>query len=209
MKITAFTFILLAAAPAMAQDPADIPRGQHDYHASAAGEYRLDPAHTAVLARVPHMGFSISVFRFDEVQGTLTWDPANPAANKLTAKVNPVSIQTPVDGFAASLTGKDYLNTAAFPEAVFVSDSFTPESDTSGKVAGQLTIMGKTLPATFDVKLIGAGQGYTGDANGNPVIRNLIGAEATTTIDPQAYGLNAFFTDPIQLQIDTEFARTE
>lgn len=209
MKVTAFAIALLAGTSALAQDPDDIPRGQRDYHASSAGEYRLDPGHTAVLARVPHMGFSISVFRFDEVEGKLAWDPANPAANKLEAKVNPASVQTPVKGFAEALTGKDYLNTAAFPEATFVSDSFTPESDTSGKVTGQLTIMGKTHPATFDVTLVGAGMGYTGDEKGNPVIRNLIGVEASTTIDPQAYGLNAFFTDPIKIQIDTEFARTE
>ena len=29
--------------------PADVPRGQDDYHAAAAGQYRLDPMHTAVL----------------------------------------------------------------------------------------------------------------------------------------------------------------
>lgn len=69
--------------------------------------------------------------------------------------------------------------------------------------------MGRTHPATFQATLVGAGQGYTGDENGNPIIRNLIGMSAETSIDPQKYGLNPFFTDPVVIQIDAEFTRQD
>ncbi|AUH35498.1 polyisoprenoid-binding protein [Paracoccus tegillarcae] len=204
----------LAASPVLAENqqtdaetiaPADVPRGQSDYHAAAAGQYRMDPLHTAVLVRVPHMNFSISVLRFNEVAATLDWNPDSPATSQLDATVQMESISTPAPGFADFLYGADYLNTAQFPEATFRSTDFAAESDTAGTVTGDLTIMGQTNPATFDVTLVGAGRGYAGDEAGNPFITDLIGMTAVTTIDPQAYGLNAFFTDPIDIQIDGEF----
>lgn len=202
---------ILCAAPVVAQEysPADVPHGQKDYHVAAAGSYKLDPMHTGVVARVLHLGFSYSVFRFDAPSGTLEWNPDDPTQNKLTAEVAVDSLTTPVAGFKDYLMGADYLNAAANPKATFTSDSFTVTDNTHGKVTGQLTLMGKTHPATFDVELIGAGQGYTGDAQGNPIIRDLIGIHAETEIDPQAYGLNAFFTAPIPIQIDAEFVRQE
>lgn len=207
----ALLMLALCAAPLAAQEvqPADIPQGQRDYHAAAPGAYKLDPHHSAVIVRVPHMGFSYSVFRFDAVSGQLDWNPNDPAQSRLTAEVQAGSISTPVEGFAEALKGADYLNVAANPVARFVSETFTAESDTRGTVSGQLTLMGRTQPAVFAVDLVGAGQGYTGDENGNPVIHNLIGVHAVTEIVPQAYGMNAFFTAPIPIVIDAEFARQE
>lgn len=203
--------LVLCAAPAAAQDykPSDVPHGQKNYHAAGPGSYALDPYHSAVIARVLHLGFSYSVFRFDKVSGTLDWKPDDPAASKLEVEVDVTSISSPVEGFADVLRGKDYLDTAANPTARFVSEGFVAESETKGSVNGQLTLMGKTHPAIFGVELIGAGKGFTGDENGNPVIRDLIGLHAQTQIDPQAYGLNAFFTEPILISIDAEFARKE
>ncbi|SMO95184.1 YceI family protein [Paracoccus laeviglucosivorans] len=209
--IRAAVLAILCATPVVAQEysPADVPHGQKDYHAAAAGSYKLDPMHTALVTRVLHLGFSYSLFRFDKPSATLEWNPDDPAKSKLSAQVQIDSISTPVEGFAQYLLGKEYLDAATNPTATFVSDSFTAQSDTGGTVTGQLTIMGKTHPATFDVELIGAGKGYTGDAQGNPIIRDLIGLQAETEIDPQAYGLNAFFTAPIPIQIDAEFVRQE
>ncbi len=203
--------ICLCAAPLAAQEikPSDIPQGKPDYHLSSAGTYRLDPMHSAVLARVQHMGFSYSVFRFDEVAAELIWNPDDPGANKLTAEVQIASITTPVPGFADILQGADYLDAARNPTARFVSDSFTASDVKTGEVSGQLTLMGQTHPATFEVQLIGAGNGFTGDAQGNPILRDLIGIHASTQIDPQAYGLNDFFTTPIPIEIDAEFVKQE
>lgn len=48
---TACLILAMAATPVMAQDykPEDVPHGQPDYHLSQAGDYRLDPYHTAVV----------------------------------------------------------------------------------------------------------------------------------------------------------------
>jgi polyisoprenoid-binding protein YceI len=187
-------FALAAAGLAASQG---MPHPAQDYKAAPAGKYAIDPKHTGLVARVPHLGFSISIFRFSAVQGALVWDPNNPGADKLDVTVDPKSIETaPVQGFSDEI-GEKFLKVAQFPTATFVSTAFHPEGPAHGKVDGDLTLMGVTKHVTFDVDLVGAGKGFRG-----PVM----GLEAKTQLDPKAYpSLPPFITGPIELVIDTEF----
>lgn len=196
----AVALLLGQSAPAMAQLPPGVFAGEHDYKLAAAGAYALDPDHTAVVAKVSHIGYSLSVFRFDKVAGTLNWTPAQPANTSLKVSVDTASVATPVAGFAAQIAGDGFLKSAAFPQATFVSTQFHQIDATHGKVDGQFTLMGKTVPLTFDVELVGAGKGFMGHPR--------IGAEATTRIHPQDFGLAPMFGDAIELVIDAEFAQT-
>ena len=72
---------------------------------------------------------------------------------------------------------------------------------TAKGVDGKFTLMGKTVPLTFDVTLIGAGPGFAG----SPAMGHVIGIHAETAINPQDFGMSPFFKTPIQLVIDTEF----
>ena len=190
------------AAPAKPPaTPFVIPHGQKDVTLATAGTYTLDPNHVAILARVSHVGFSISVFRFGSAAGTLEWDPTHIAKSKLSATVQTSSIETNVAGFAKQLQGQEYLNSARYPEATFVSTAFRQSDATHGKVDGRFTLMGKTIPLTFDVTLIGAGPGFAG----GPVMGHVIGIHAETEIKPHDFGLPAIFSEPIGLVIDTEF----
>src|SRR5207248_2118703 len=114
--------------------------------------------------KVSHIGYSLSVFRFDKVAGTLTWDPAQPERSSLAVSVETSSISTPVPGFAAELSAPNYLNVAAFPTATFVSTSFRRIDATHGRVDGRFNLMGRTRPVSFDVTLLGAGKGFMGHA---------------------------------------------
>lgn len=170
-----------------------------DSSAAPAGTYRLDPGHTAVIARVPHGGFSYEIFRFGQVAGELTWDPANAAANHLNVTVQIASIATPVDGFAAELQEARFLNVAQFPTATFVSTAWRRTDASHGQVDGNLTIKGVTKAVTFDVELIGAGQGMRGGT--------VIGYHATTNINLADYSLPGFIQGQAQIVIDGEFGR--
>jgi polyisoprenoid-binding protein YceI len=196
---------LLSLAPCMSAsadpDPKSIPMGQHDYKLSPAGTYNLDPNHVGLIARVSHMGFSVSIFRFGKVAAMLDWNPADVTKSKLSATVETNSIETNVPGFAEELQGDQYLKSAMFPEATFVSTAFRQTDPQHGKVDGKFTLMGKTVPVTFDTTLIGAGPGFAG----SPVMGHVIGIHAETAINPQDFGMSPFFTMPIQLVIDTEF----
>jgi polyisoprenoid-binding protein YceI len=179
--------------------PPGVYMGEADYKQAPAGTYAIDPDHASVVARVSHLRYSWSIFRFDRVSGTMKWDPANPANASLTAKVETASITSNVKGFAQELSGNNYLKSAAFPEATFVSSAFRPMSTRRGKVDGQLTLMGKTRPVTFDVELVGAGKGFAD--------RPRIGVSARGTINPVDFGLLPLFGDSIEIVIDVEFQK--
>ena len=205
-KVLLFCAALSIAAPALAADPAPtpqpfvIPHGTKDVTKAVAGEYTLDTNHVGVVARVSHLGFSISIFRFDKVTATLQWDPKAIAKSQLTATVETGSIATNVPGFAADITQK-YLNSAQYPEATFVSTAFHKINATHGKVDGTFTLKGKSAKVTFDVTLVGAGPGFAG----GPEMGHVIGIHAEGWIDPKLFDIGPFFKDPIQLVIDTEF----
>jgi polyisoprenoid-binding protein YceI len=179
--------------------PPGVYMGEADYKQAPAGTYTLDPDHASVIARVSHLRYSWSIFRFDRISGTLKWDPVNPANSSLSAKVETASITSNVKGFAQELAGNNFLKSAAFPEATFVSTAFRQMSSRRGKVDGQLTLMGKTKPVTFDVELGGAGKGFAD--------RPRIGVNARGGINPVDFGLPPLFGDTIEIVIDVEFQR--
>jgi polyisoprenoid-binding protein YceI len=198
--------ILPSAAPAahaQGGQPAGLPPGVYAgegvYKQAPAGTYAVDPDHASVIARVSHLRYSWSIFRFDRVSGTLKWDPANIANASLTAKVETASITSNVKDFAQELSGNNYLKSPAFPEATFVSTAFRQMSTRRGKVEGQFTLMGKTKPVTFDVELVGAGKGFAD--------RPRIGISARGTINPVDFGLPPLFGDSIEIVVDVEFQK--
>lgn len=179
--------------------PPGVFAAERDIALATAGTYVRDDLHTAVIARVSHLGYSHSIFRFDRAKGALAWDPAAIGKSQLSASVETASITSNVKGFAEQLAGEQFLKSGEFPQATFMSTAFKPTDRMRGKVEGQLTFMGRTRPVTFDVSLVGAGKGFGGKPR--------IGVTAVATINPQDFGMMPFFTDPIQIVIDTEFER--
>jgi polyisoprenoid-binding protein YceI len=205
-RVPLLLLLLLAAVPSagLAQStppglPPGVYMGEPDYKQATAGTYTLDPDHAAVIARVSHLGYSYSIFRFDRLSATLVWDPANTAAGSLSAKVETASITSSVKGFGEQLAGDEFLKSKAFPEATFTSTAFRQTSARSGKVDGQLSLMGKTRPVTFDVELVGAGKGFAGQPR--------IGMTARTRINPVDFGLPPLLGDAIEIVVDAEFQR--
>lgn len=198
---TAYALMFGFGAVALAQPtpPPKIVFGAPDPALAPAGNYAIDPMHTAVIARMSHIGYSFSLFRFGKVEGTLTWDPKAPENSKLSATVETASIATPVPGFAEELQGAKYLNSAAYPKATFTATGFHQTDATHGKVDGTFTLMGKTRPLTFDVTLVGAGPGFMGHPR--------MGIHAEATINPQDYGLPALFGNTTGIVIDSEFVK--
>jgi polyisoprenoid-binding protein YceI len=199
--------LLLATVPsaglAQSPPPPDLPpgvyMGEPDLKQATAGTYTLDPDHAAVIARVSHIGYSYSIFRFDRLGATLVWDPASTAGCSLSAKVETASITSNVKGFGEQLAGDEFLKSKTFPEATFTSTAFRQTDPRSGKVDGTLSLMGKTRPVTFDVELVGAGKGFAGQPR--------MGMTARTRINPVDFGLPPLLGDAIEIVVDAEFQR--
>src|SRR6187399_863148 len=98
-RITLLALALALAAGAggvAAQSTSDLPpgvfMGGNTLAEARAGTYTIDPDHCAVLARVSHIGYSWSVFRFNQASGKLTFDPAAPEKSTLSVAVRTESI---------------------------------------------------------------------------------------------------------------------
>lgn len=200
--VAAAAIAMAGAIPATAIAQAPPAAAPRDNPANApAGVYNLDTSHASVVARVLHQGTSWSTFRFLDVTGALTWDPANAAANKLTATVDTASVTSApakhADGstFLDTIKSDRFLKTAQFPKATFTSTKFTKVDNKHAKVDGNLTLLGATKPVTFDVTLIGA-------------TATVVGVSANAKINGADFGLPAFIAGtPIELQIDVEFKK--
>jgi len=181
----------LSAAPPAAPD---FPRGH----------YVLDPKHASLIARVEHMGVSLYTMRFDTLDASFDYDPARPEATRLTASVDPASLDVNAD--YGKQFAEEFLSASKFPRATFVATQIQKTGDNQGTMTGDLTLMGVTRPVTFNVTLIGAGH----EVLPIPFGREAAGFEATATIKRSDFGstyLSNLVGDDVTLQIEAEFEK--
>jgi len=77
-----------------------------DPKAIVAGEYRLDPHHTSVTAKLAHMGLSDYTLRFDAVAGRFAFDSAYATAMGMAIAIETKSIDTGNQAFDRKIAGK-------------------------------------------------------------------------------------------------------
>lgn len=126
-----------------------------------AGQYEVDKAHTSLVFRVSHMGFSSFTARFTSVDVGLQFDPNRLSSSRVDVTVDPASINSDnaPNGFLDMLRGKQWLDTAAFPQIAFRSKSIEQLDANNLRVHGELTLHGVTKPVTLDARYNG---GYAG-----------------------------------------------
>lgn len=187
----------LASTPAIAQSLPGAPVASR----VTAGTYPVDAAHTQVTWQVNHMGFTMLEGQFGASDGTLTIDPARPAATTVdvTFKIDDLSVTSAA--FAKHLKSADFFDVANHPAARFVSTSVKPSGNTA-VITGNLTIKGITKPVTLNATFIGAGA--------NPMSKKLnIGFRATGSIKRSDFGLGMavpVVSDKVDLTINAAFA---
>ncbi len=203
---TVLTVLSLAAAPAFAAPqlaasaPPPVP----------AGDYTMDKAHTSLVFRVNHIGFSNYTALFNTVDAKLHFDPNKPENSSITATVEPRSLQVfaPPAGFLDSLLGKDWLNVAVFPQISFRSTKVERTGKNSARISGELSLHGVKHPIVLDAK-------YNGGYAGHPLDPHArIGFSVHSTFKRSdfgmAYGIPAPGTtmgvsDAVEVTIETEF----
>ena len=102
------------------------------------------------------MGFTTWFGDFTNASGTLTLNPAKPAASTLSVTVPIATVSTTNAKLDSELKEADWLDAAKFPTATFTATRITASAGTA-KVAGTLTLHGVTKPVVFAVKFNGAG----------------------------------------------------
>src|SRR5688572_32435150 len=86
-----------------------------------AGSYVIDKAHTSLIFKLSHLGFSTYTGRFTRLDAKLQFDPANLATSRVDVTIDPRSIEADnaPSGFLQALAGKDWLDAARFPAMNF------------------------------------------------------------------------------------------
>jgi len=156
-----------APAPATPAEPAE-PAGEPSRTAALAadvpaGEYKMDHAHSTLIFRLSHMGFSHYTSRFRRFDAKLQFDPRNLTATQLTATIDPRSIETdypdPKYNFNAELAGEQFLDAKKFPEIAFRTTQVEDLGNQALRVHGELTLHGVTRPIVLEASYNG---GYAG-----------------------------------------------
>lgn len=125
-----------------------------------ADDYVIDKRgmHASVQFKISHLGYSWLWGRFNDFNGHFSYDKNNPNASSIMVTVNTGSVDSNHAERDKHLRGKDFLHSSKFPQAKFVSSSYTQNSDGSGELKGKLTLHGVTRPITIQIKHLGEGK---------------------------------------------------
>ncbi|GLV25201.1 YceI family protein [Sphingobium sp. Cam5-1] len=184
----------MPAAPG-AKDPARV----------TGGTYQVDPGHTQVAFAYDHMGFSNNFGIISGPVGTLTLDPKNVAAAKVSIEVPIANVRTGITALDEHLMKSDFFDSTKFPKATFVSTSVKPDGATSAEITGNLTIKGVTKPVTLDADFYGAGKAPP-MAGG----KENVGFVATTTVKRSDFNMGygvPMVGDNVELKIVAAFQK--
>lgn len=167
--------------------------------AAAEVAYKLDEAHTETSFVIDRFGFTSVLGIFGKAEGTIWLDEAAPEKSRVEATVSVDSLQAGNATREEHLKGERWLNAAKNPTMTFKSTRVEKTGDTTAKVTGDLTLMGVTLPTTFDVKL-----NKIGTAPNNN--KKQAGFTITGTISRKAFGsagAAGVIGDAVAIRIET------
>jgi polyisoprenoid-binding protein YceI len=123
--------------------------------AAPGAEWSIDPAKSR-LGFVGNQGGIPFEGKFTRWSARIDYDPANPAAARVTVDIDTASAQTGDAQKDQSLPGAEWFDAKGFPKAHFEAAGFLPKGANTFAAPGTLTIrgMGKAvvLPFTLDVK---------------------------------------------------------
>jgi polyisoprenoid-binding protein YceI len=115
--------------------------------------FTIDPEHFVVAFLVEHIGYGKVLGMFREASGSFTYDETTRAISNLKISVKTASVFTNHKERDEHLRGPDFLNSREFPEMNFVGRSAEPTGEKTGKVTGDLTLIGRTRSLALDLTL--------------------------------------------------------
>ena len=120
-----------------------------------AADYSFDKkgAHQFIQFRVQHLGYSWLYGRFNDFDGTFSYDADKPESAKVSVTIDTSSVDSNHAERDKHLRSDDFLSVDKFPEAKFESTAFDGKT-----LTGNLTLLGVTKPVQITVEKIGEGK---------------------------------------------------
>jgi len=148
--------------------------------ASRLTSWAIDPTHSELEFRIRHLLGRVSG-TFTKWSGTVAIDTANWAGSSVAVDIATASIDTREPRRDGHLRSADFFAADSFPTITFRSTK-VERAGKDLRVAGDLTIRGRTKPVVLVGRYVGSGK----DANG----QQRVAFSASTTIDRQDYGVS-------------------
>ena len=146
----------------------------------AADTYTIDPAHSSMGFSARHMMVSTVIGVFDDYQGAITYDPADPAAFKADVTIQAKSINTRVAKRDDHLRGAEFFDVEKHPVITFTTVKLDKQ-DGRAVLTGSLTMKGVAKEVSIPVMISGPVQGMGS---------SIIGLSGSFTLNRQDYGIN-------------------
>ena len=152
------------------------------------GDYALDTTHSRIGFHARHAMVTKVRGAFNDFEGTLHLDGANPAASTAAITIQAVSVDTRNADRDAHLRGNDFFNMEEFPTITFVSTRAEQVDPDSYVLTGDLSIRGVTKSVSVPFE-------FTGTAV-DPWGNTRVGFEGSVVINRKDWGVN--FNAPLE-----------
>lgn len=142
--------------------------------------YEIDAAHSQVGFRVRHLVGKVPG-RFTKFSGSIDFTPGKPESWKVSAEIDPASINTDNEKRDGHLKSPDFFDVEKFPAMSFKSTKVTGVKGDAAKLHGELTMHGVTKAVVLDLEIGGTAKDPWGNAKA--------GFSATGTINRKDFGI--------------------
>lgn len=171
-------------------------------------EYTIDDEHFSMTFKAMHIGYAYVIGMFREVEGQFVYDPETREVEDGEVVFQADSVYTNHEERDEHLKGEDFLNVSEHPEIRFEVTDFETTGESTGKLTGDLTLLGETNPVTLDVVLNKAGEYPIGHGE------YTLGLTAHAVIERSDWGMTygldeELVGDEIRLQFEFEANRDD
>jgi len=127
---------------------------------ASAADYVIDSkgAHASVNFKVSHLGYSFIKGRFNNFEGTFSFDENDVTASKVNVVVDTTSLDSNHAERDKHIRSSDFIDASEYSTATFKSTKIVDKGNGKFDVIGDMTLHGETQPVTIDAEFIGAGK---------------------------------------------------
>jgi polyisoprenoid-binding protein YceI len=178
-------------------------------NASASDRYEIDSDHATVGFLVKHVGFAKVLGSFADIRGDFQFDEAQKTVKNVRVVIPTATVDTRVQARDRHLKSADFLNVEQYPEMVFESEGTTLDESGSGRLIGQLTLLGLTREVSLEVSWNRSAISPIPVSGENPYV---LGASARGVLKRSDFGMDyglaeMLVGDEIELILEIEARR--
>jgi polyisoprenoid-binding protein YceI len=166
---------------------------------AAPETYIIDGPHTLPRFSYSHFGYSTQLSRFDKTSGKIVLD-RQAKTGSVEVTIDTTSVNTGYPLFNEHIQGEDFLHTAKYPKATFISNKLIFEGENLVAVDGTLALKGISKPVTLTVTSF--------QCMPHPMLKkDACGANATTVVKRTDFNMGKYAPhvgDDVTLTIPVE-----